>query len=171
MGFAYCYVAIDIIGHLLRESVFAQNFPVPNLFDYPILTQLWYAWLLAFRTGFDLVIVYYLVAAIAVASGMSIPQQFPPVFGSFRQAYSVRKCWGYCWHQFLRRLFETSSSVVTSVLGIKKGTFLSRYTQLYIAFFVSACIHHIGTLNLPYDPATEGGKLQFAFFMLQAVGE
>jgi hypothetical protein len=38
--------------------------------------------------------------------------------------------------------------------------------QLYLSFFISASIHHIGSLNTPYFPAV---KQQFLFFMLQPV--
>jgi hypothetical protein len=71
-----------------------------------------------------------------------------------------------CRHQLLRRIFETSNASLTSALGIRKGTLLSRYFQLYNAFFVSAVIHHIGALNCPYSPLV---WCQFYFFMIQPV--
>jgi hypothetical protein len=36
--------------------------------------------------------------------------------------------------------------------------------QLYLSFFISASVHHIGALNTPYVPTV---KQQFLFFMLQ----
>ena len=63
-------------------------------------------------------------------------------------------------------MFETANSTLTSLLRVKKGTFVSRYLQLYNAFFVSAIIHHIGALNVPYSPLV---WCQFAFFMMQPV--
>lgn len=63
-------------------------------------------------------------------------------------------------------MFETTNSVVTRSLGIKKGTGISRYLQLYNAFFVSAMVHHIGALNCPYSTMA---RYQFYFFMIQPV--
>lgn len=71
-----------------------------------------------------------------------------------------------CRHQLLRRTFETANSKLTRLFRIKKGTLVSRYLQLYNAFFVSALIHHIGALNMPYSPLVE---YQFYFFMIQPV--
>jgi hypothetical protein len=63
-------------------------------------------------------------------------------------------------------MFETANSVLISVTGIKRGTFISRYLQLYNAFLVSALVHHVGALNIPYSPSA---KYQIYFFMLQPV--
>ncbi len=66
----------------------------------------------------------------------------------------------------LRRIFETANSSLNKLLGIRKGTLFSRYLQLYNAFFVSALIHHIGSLNCPYSALV---WYQFYFFMIQPV--
>jgi hypothetical protein len=63
-------------------------------------------------------------------------------------------------------MFETANSVLIFITRVKKGTLTSRYLQLYNAFFVSALIHHIGSLNIPYTPAV---RCQFLFFMMQPV--
>jgi hypothetical protein len=52
------------------------------------------------------------------------------------------------------------------LLSVRKGTLVSRYLQLYNAFFVSAVIHHIGALNCPYSALA---WYQFYFFMIQPV--
>jgi Membrane bound O-acyl transferase family len=63
-------------------------------------------------------------------------------------------------------MFETANSLLIFITGVKKGTLTSRYLQLYNAFLVSALIHHIGSLNIPYTPAVQ---YQFLFFMMQPV--
>jgi hypothetical protein len=50
--------------------------------------------------------------------------------------------------------------------SVQFRTFLSRYLQLYLSFFISASMHHVGALNTPYVPTV---KHQFLFFMLQPV--
>ena len=69
-------------------------------------------------------------------------------------------------HQLLRRVFETANSSLTRLLRIRKGTLTSRYFQLYNAFFVSAVIHHVGSLNCPFSAMV---WYQFYFFMIQPV--
>ena len=69
-------------------------------------------------------------------------------------------------HQFLRRTFETSNSLLVRLTGVNKGTLSSRYLQLYNGFFVSGLIHHVGSLNAPFNPVVMD---QFWFFMLQPV--
>ncbi|KEF56429.1 uncharacterized protein A1O9_08010 [Exophiala aquamarina CBS 119918] len=110
---------------------------------------------------------YYLLAATAVGVGVSRPQSWPPMYGSFiKKGYTMRNIWGTCWHQFLRRYFETYNSVLLRALRVRKGTMVSRYLQLYNGFLISALIHHIGSLNIAYTPSV---KYQFVFFMSQPI--
>jgi len=57
-------------------------------------------------------------------------------------------------------------TLITRSFPIQKGTFLSRYTQLSLAFIFSGLIHHIGALNLPTS-SREGNYRQLAFFLMQ----
>lgn len=59
-----------------------------------------------------------------------------------------------------------SKTLVNILLHIPHGTFASRYLNLYISFFISWSIHHIGSLNTPYIPAV---KDQFIWLMSQPV--
>jgi hypothetical protein len=56
--------------------------------------------------------------------------------------------------------------VFIKAFRVKKGTLVSRYLQLYNGFLISALIHHIGSLNTPYNPSV---KYQFIFFMSQPI--
>ena len=66
----------------------------------------------------------------------------------------------------MRRTFETANLWLTKLLRVRKGTLVSRYVQLYNAFFISALIHHVGALNLPYSSLVWS---QFYFFMMQPI--
>ena len=52
--------------------------------------------------GFN--IQYELLAMVGVALGLWEPQLWPPMFGSFWDAYTVRCTWGRVWHGILRRV-------------------------------------------------------------------
>ncbi|KAJ9630282.1 hypothetical protein H2204_008500 [Knufia peltigerae] len=69
-------------------------------------------------------------------------------------------------HQLHRRWFESANSLLRRMLGVTKGSIISRYLQLYNAFFLSAVMHHVGSLNNPYSPMAWA---QVAFFLMQPV--
>ena len=67
------------------------------------------------------------------------------------------------WHQLNRHWFElTSNWLVHSVLSIRRGTFLSNYGKLFVAFFCSWAFHAWG----PFC-ATRKDLGTFQFFMTQ----
>lgn len=57
---------------------------------------------------------------------------------------------------------------VNRFLHIPKGSFASRYLQLYSAFAMSGLLHHVGTLNI-VGMTWEVSKYQMYFFLMQAV--
>ncbi|KIX08170.1 uncharacterized protein Z518_02826 [Rhinocladiella mackenziei CBS 650.93] len=164
----YCFAYIDIHEWYIRRTPFGDGSSgPPDLFSIPIGEQIFWAWFRACHSGFTLVFGYYLLAAILVGCGLYRPQSWPPMFGSFiRKGYTMRNIWGYCWHQFLRRTLETYNSCLITLFGVKRGSLASRYLQLYNAFFISALIHHVGALNIPYSSSVWD---QFIFFMMQPV--
>ncbi|RVX67935.1 hypothetical protein B0A52_08540 [Exophiala mesophila] len=166
-GIGVAYLFIDFYQWFIRSSPFGTTGPPPNLFSLPLREQFMYGWLRGFHSGFSMALGYYILAAVAVGTGLSSPQSWPPIYGSFiKRGYTVRNIWGRCWHQFLRRTFETSNSVLLALTKAKKGSFFSRYLQLYNGFLVSALIHHAGSLNMTYHEAI---RYQFLFFMVQPV--
>lgn len=58
--------------------------------------------------------------------------------------------------------------LVRDVLGWRKGSFLSKYTQLYGAFFVSALLHWSMAYAAMSSPLPYGCG-EFRYFLLQAV--
>lgn len=159
-------MAVDFLGHYLSRQAVLQSRSEVEYFAIPLLTQVKLAWMMAFRSGFEMSLGYYLVAGISVALGISDPQAWPPMFGSFLKGYTVRNIWGQCWHQNLRRLFETYGTLLCTQLGVPPGSTRSAYLKLFFSFLFSAYIHHIGAMNIPYTPAV---KYQFWFFLVQPV--
>ncbi|KAL1626148.1 hypothetical protein SLS54_002982 [Diplodia seriata] len=120
-------------------------------------------------SGFLLIIIVSNTVAIAlVATGLSSPQDRPPLFGSIKDAYTIRRCWGNVWHQCLRRGLTTHADFVSDkILRIPRGTLLSRYTRIFIVFIISGIIHHVCVRGMGV-PSEESGGL--VFFPLQALG-
>ncbi|KAH9840645.1 membrane bound O-acyl transferase family-domain-containing protein [Rhodofomes roseus] len=106
-----------------------------------------------------------LAAATSVALGMSLPREWPDIYGRWSDAYTVRRFWGRTYHQLLRRLTASCGKACCHALGLRPGTRASSYTQLYIGFAVSGFLHCGGDLMVsPYLFGTS-----FPFFMSQAV--
>ncbi|KAI0897392.1 membrane bound O-acyl transferase family-domain-containing protein [Annulohypoxylon nitens] len=103
-------------------------------------------------------------AAITVVLGICEPWEWPPVFGSLGDAWSVRQVWSTSYHQLMRRTFQTPGLRLARLIGFRKGTFGSRYLQLYSTFFISFCIHWFQSFNVSRHDNGE-----FSFFMLQPV--
>jgi hypothetical protein len=92
------------------------------------------------RWGMDLS--YRLIAAVAVAMGWGGPADWPPMFGPWTDAWTVRRFWSKTWHQMMRTVAEPPVYwFLHDVLGIKRGTYLSNYGKVFGAFFVAYALH------------------------------
>ncbi|WDK20958.1 hypothetical protein CGRA01v4_12247 [Colletotrichum graminicola] len=92
----------------------------------------------------------------------------PPLFGSFANVTSIRQFWGAAWHQCLRAVLTWHADLLAdSVFRIPRGTVLSKYTRLWLAFMISGLIHYISDVAMGVEPSQSGSPL---FFILQAFG-
>lgn len=94
MAFLY----VDIHEWHLRRTYFGDGSPAPDFFSLPISEQVVFGWYRAFHSGFSMGMGYYLLAAVAVGTGLYRPQSWPPMYGSFiKKGYTMRNIWGSCW--------------------------------------------------------------------------
>ncbi|EDR11659.1 uncharacterized protein LACBIDRAFT_293223 [Laccaria bicolor S238N-H82] len=109
--------------------------------------------------------VYTIYSIVSVGLGLTVPGDWPPLFGYLGDAYTVRRSWGRVWHQLMRRFLQVNSDFLAyKVLRLPRKSTFTTYFKLFVAFFISGLIHHIG------DYAALGqwhGSL--AFFVYQAV--
>ena len=110
-------------------------------------------------------IMNHALATITIALRLCSPADWPPLWGNLTDCWCVRQVWGETYHQFFRRTFDLYSNLfASSLLKLRKGSFASRYTKLYAAFFISTCIHWWFSFC---GAADEQGNLEY--FMGQAV--
>ncbi|KAL1691186.1 membrane bound O-acyl transferase family-domain-containing protein [Schizophyllum commune] len=152
----YCLIS-DLVA-LYEGSYPYGSTPETVLFQvlncYACWTKLWV----------NFAIQYEALAVLCVASGVWAPQLWPPMFGSFWDAYTVRRTWGRVWHGILRRFVSSYGKWLARAAGATPGTKASSYIQLYAGFVVSGLLHEIGDRQLDRSP----GK-SMRFFILQAL--
>lgn len=109
-----------------------------------------------------------IAALAAVLLGLSAPEAWPPGFTSLREMTSLRAFWGTFWHQTLRHAVSAWADYLSDdVAGLPRGTLVSRYTRLFLAFFFS------GTLHRPQDFIVAADNLGLSsptWFSMQALG-
>ncbi|KAK7018260.1 putative acetyltransferase [Favolaschia claudopus] len=109
-------------------------------------------------------VLHTVYSIVSVGLGFSEPQDWVNVFGYWGDAYTLRRFWGRTWHQFLRRWVSTHGKFLARTLGLRKGTNASAYTQLYIAFLLSALLHVVSDYMMHRSFAASGS---LKFFLLQ----
>ncbi|POS75434.1 hypothetical protein DHEL01_v206176 [Diaporthe helianthi] len=114
---------------------------------------------------------YVTASIVAVGLNMSQVEDWPPYFGNVNNVTTVRYFWGTFWHQTLRRSFTKFTGFVINTIGIARGTNLSSYTQIWLAFVASGLMHAQSMLLLPHPPnitVSERTLGVLAFFLWQA---
>ncbi|MCJ1432183.1 hypothetical protein MMC27_001539 [Xylographa pallens] len=109
-----------------------------------------------------------LLGVIAVGSGLSEPRYWPPAFGPLKEAYSLRRFWGFFWHKYLRQRMSGPASFITyTILRLPKGTQIGQLTHLFWTFFISGVMHAFVDLGrgLAWE---QSGAIRF--FVTQVIG-
>ncbi|TFK75221.1 hypothetical protein BDN72DRAFT_832577 [Pluteus cervinus] len=86
-----------------------------------------------------------LLSALAVWVGISKQEDWPHLFGNWKEAYTIRRFWGRVWHQLMRRPLTTHCRYISNNLfRIPRGTLRSSYAQLALAWAISSLVHGAG---------------------------
>ena len=72
------------------------------------------------------------------------------------------------WHQHTRQKFNSPATFITNtVLGLKSGTVLARYTNMLLTFMISGLVHRITDVAAGIPWRSSGA---YTFFCTQALG-
>ncbi|KAI6035006.1 membrane bound O-acyl transferase family-domain-containing protein [Pisolithus orientalis] len=130
-------------------------------------------------------------AIFAVAANIHEPQSWPPPFGNWGDAYTIRRFWGRTWHQNFRYTLimfgpnrwkerpwedQSPSGGSSTQQPNRRDSWATSYHRLCNAFLCSALIHVCGDIvlqirirkNVTTSPNIIG--LSLPFFLLQPVG-
>ncbi|KZT51254.1 hypothetical protein CALCODRAFT_443354 [Calocera cornea HHB12733] len=163
---AAAYLIKDLTGTLFRKRA-AMHAGGSVFADGPLWTAVyvgaWYGNLCA-----GMVLSHAFLAGASVGMGVSRPSEWPGLYGGVHQAYSMRRFWGRAWHDLFRRFLTSNSQYLSrTLLGLKKGSRLLPYVELYLAFLLSGAVHWVGTYAMLREHTAPA--LTVLFFVLQAV--
>ena len=135
-------------------------------------------WSVTVYSHFALLMLPLSIACVGMRVGPEAwqnPASWPPNFGSFKDAYTIRQFWGYTWHQQMRRTTSAPGVYLLSLLPLSfqqsRALFprlVKRYFLIYSAFLISGLIHAAGSYNVTRAlglPRTDGGEI--GYFLLQ----
>ncbi|KAI4260129.1 MAG: hypothetical protein L6R42_004203 [Xanthoria sp. 1 TBL-2021] len=113
-------------------------------------------------------VVYGAIAIVAILSGLSAVEAWPPMFGSLSESYSLRQFWGCFYHQLVRRGCGSIAHAITyRSLRLNHGGFLGRYIFILLTFAVSGAFHTCSDVSQGV-PLRESGAM--SFFCIQTLG-
>ncbi|KAK2810386.1 hypothetical protein FQN49_008542 [Arthroderma sp. PD_2] len=111
---------------------------------------------------------YSLIAFLSVLFGISEPREWPPLYGSLSQAFSMRRLWALFWHQTNASKFTSISNfIVHRLFGLSRGTQLARYARLVTIFAISGFMHLLNDVAAGISVYKSGAT---QFFLTQALG-
>ena len=105
-----------------------------------------------------------LLAFAFVALGIDEPEDWPSLYGSVIEAYSIRRFWGKFWHHLVQRSYCTYGSLLSQkILRLPLGSFADRTCVSFVVFLISGIVHACITAQLGF---TCGFWEDIAFFMM-----
>ncbi|KAF4339467.1 TRI7-trichothecene biosynthesis [Fusarium beomiforme] len=146
--FVGCYLILDAIllaprpeGHLItREKQSLFKLSSLNREDVTFrISSSFGNWVIGY-VSVQLAIAF--ISAVSVLLGLCKPEDWPHLFGPVSACSTVRGLWGTFWHRLFRKaLTGWGDFIPDRVLGLRRGTLISRYTRLTLTFFTSALMH------------------------------
>ncbi|KAF5328771.1 hypothetical protein D9619_011601 [Psilocybe cf. subviscida] len=160
---AFYALMFDVVSMFIRANpCFGTGGPSLAAFGWVWRSTSWLYILVAYA---PMSLLYASLSIASVGLGFSKPHHWPHLFGTPRDAYTLRNCWGRVWHQMLRKLLTVHSNVAATTLDLPRNTFTT-YFKLCLSFFISGLIHYAGDYMLYQN--WSGRSMEF--FLLQAVG-
>jgi hypothetical protein len=80
-------------------------------------------------------------AVLLIGSGLDEDWEWPPLFRTFADAYSMRRYWGIFWHRLIYRAFSAHAYALSSWFGLPKRGLATRLVCNMLVFAFSAVWH------------------------------
>ncbi|KAL5363167.1 membrane bound O-acyl transferase family-domain-containing protein [Aspergillus floccosus] len=122
-------------------------------------------WIVINRSIID--IAFRLNSVASVIMGLTTPVDWPPLFNSTLDAWTLRRFWGLYWHQWLRWPFTAMATfLVTKILRISKPGPVYRYIHVLCVFSLSGIFHLINDVLQGVRWPESGALLFFCSFTM-----
>lgn len=156
-------VMIEYIYLIMAATPYLSSSGRPDFSSDKYTTQAMVGYLVMANFYFSLRTIQAILSIIFTSIGYTTPSMWRPVFGTIIYDTTVRDRWGKGWHQLIRGSVSSPGKWLCKQLSFEKGSFKSKYTQLYVGMFVSAVAH-----SRPASPTTSYPYTEYVFFLLQA---
>jgi hypothetical protein len=88
---------------------------------------------------------YRMASILGVLVGWGKPSDWPPIFGSWSEAWTIRRVWSRACHHNMRLSAEPPANLLARKLcGPKSKTRFAGYVRLVGVFFISCMVHVLG---------------------------
>ena len=89
-----------------------------------------------------------LLAFAHIAIGIDEPKDWPRLYGSVFDAYTMRGFWGKFWHRLVQRSYGAHGSMISrKILGLPPGSIADRICVNFSIFLTSGVVHAFITVN------------------------
>ncbi|KAL6710824.1 hypothetical protein ACN47E_007881 [Coniothyrium glycines] len=138
-----------------------------SFFDAPFWTRFFIIWVDIVITYLSLEIINAANGVVQVAIGTANPRDCPSAYGDLKDLVTVRNLWAVVWHQQVRRFAgDPGIYLARDILGLQKGSFASKYLQLFVAFGISGWMHAGASMAIHRSLEDDAAM---SFFLGQAV--
>ncbi|KAI5460854.1 hypothetical protein BGZ63DRAFT_387923 [Mariannaea sp. PMI_226] len=163
------YLAID------TSITLANNTTIPDRWkwDWAVLPRIVFLEACMALSVYSIMTMQFeLGAALSVGIGLSKPEDWPPLFGSIAECYTISNVWGKFWHGYIRQPVLGFSHAIIHALGIPKHSILAYGIHLLTAFLISAFFHilSLAVVCEGYLPISTLVSDMVCFFTAQAAG-
>lgn len=107
-----------------------------------------------------------ILSLLFVSIRLDEPHEWPPIFGSPREAYSIRRFWSKFWHQIALQPYTSHARNIMALLRIDAKSPLGRPAIAFLVFAMSGVTHSIVSLA---TGDTCGYQDDFWFFIINFV--
>ena len=109
-----------------------------------VLHFVWSSWA-------SLTAIHDLLAFVHVAVGIDEPEDWPRLYGSVLEAYSIRRFWGKFWHRLVQRSYGAYGSLLSQkILRLPPGSHADRICVNFSVFLISGIVHAFITVQLGF---------------------
>jgi hypothetical protein len=163
------FVFSQISGAILRFLVLdlaisCTNSSLTTISDASVHVRLAYGCLMMFYVRWTMDISCRLLSATTVLFGIFKPDDWPPLFGEWRDAYTLRRFWSHTWHQGMRLIAEPPVEFLINVAGLGKQSYSSRWAKIFGNFTMAFFDHAYGRILAGGNPLND-----WTMFMLQPI--